>query len=146
MCAHHRIRKLIGDADHSSWCHSILQDLQELLAQPIESAKSSVIKLEKKIEGLSCCLCIWVSIDCTFFTCTIEEQTKLRQRWEAKNKVEANRKNLAEKSGQAMKERYCQQLKATLSMPEVHTKTDCHSAMHSICCNYHMSRIAVYRL
>ena len=48
-----------------------------------------------------------------------EEQKKLHKRWEAKNKVEENRRNLAEKCGEATKLHYSEQLKAALILPEV---------------------------
>ena len=42
---------MIQGTDHSTWCHSILEDLKTMLKEPIDAAKSSVAKLGRKLEG-----------------------------------------------------------------------------------------------
>lgn len=43
---------MVGSTDHSTWCHSILEDLKAMLKGPIDTAKSTIAELGKKFEGM----------------------------------------------------------------------------------------------
>ena len=53
------------------------------------------------------------------FCSRIDEQKKLSKKWEAKTKVEQQKRKLSEKIEDAMKEHFAEQLKAVLVKPEV---------------------------
>lgn len=58
---------------------------------------------------------------------SVDEQKKLTKRWEAKTKVEQQKRNIASRADDTKKEYYAERLKAALIRPEVAATSD---AMH----------------